>query len=84
MGHLGDPAKVAGVGMANMFINMVAQSLILGGNYAVCTFVSQAYGAGNMRLVGVYRNKGRVMIMLIFIPILLAMLCCENFMLWIG
>ena len=24
VGHLGDPAKVAGVGMANMFINMVA------------------------------------------------------------
>ena len=24
VGHLGDPAKVAGVGMANMYINMVA------------------------------------------------------------
>ena len=27
-------------GMANMYVNMVAQSLILGSNGAICTFVS--------------------------------------------
>lgn len=37
-----------------------------------------------MKLVGIYRNRGRVLILLAFIPISFVMLCCENFMLWIG
>ena len=39
-GHLGDPAKVAGVGMANVYINMVGQAVILGVNGAIPTLVS--------------------------------------------
>ena len=47
-GHLQDPAKVAGVGLGNAFINLLAQTLILGMNSALPTCVSQAFGAKNM------------------------------------
>jgi Na+-driven multidrug efflux pump len=68
IGHLGDPAKVAGVGIANVYINMVSQSWIMGLNGALSTFVAQAYGAENMRLCGIYLNRGRFVTLLAFIP----------------
>jgi Na+-driven multidrug efflux pump len=40
VGHLGDPAKVAGVGLATTYVNMVGQSLIIGMNGGVGTYVS--------------------------------------------
>ena len=35
VGRLGDTAKIAGVGLGNVYINMVAQSVILGMNGGV-------------------------------------------------
>lgn len=40
VGHLNDDAKLAGVGMGNMIINMIALSVAYGMNGAVETLVS--------------------------------------------
>jgi Na+-driven multidrug efflux pump len=40
VGHLNDPAKLAGVGLGNITINMFGMSIIIGMNSAVETFVS--------------------------------------------
>lgn len=44
IGHLNSPVFVAGVGLGNMYVNIVCQSLILGLNGGIGTLVSQAYG----------------------------------------
>ena len=54
IGHLNDPVKVAAVGMGNIIINLVAVGPFTGLNSSLETLVSQAYGAKNMRLCGVY------------------------------
>ena len=84
IGHLGDSAKLAGVGLGLLYINIFCQSIILGLNGAVATLVSQSYGAGNIRKCGIYLNRGRVVAILAFIPIIVILLLCEEFMLAIG
>ena len=44
-GGLNDPAKLAGVGLGTVVINMVCLHPLIGMNGAVETLVSQAYGA---------------------------------------
>ena len=40
VGHLNDPALVAGVGLGNMYVNVFSQSLILGLNGGIVTLAS--------------------------------------------
>ena len=84
IGHLGDAAKLAGVGLGTLYINIFCQSIILGLNGAVSTLVSQAYGAGNLRKCGILLNRGRIVAIIAFIPILIVLLLCEEFFLVIG
>ena len=83
IGHLGDTAKVAGIGLGVLYSNIFCISIIIGINYALTTFVSQAFGSGNLRKCGIYLNKGRVVTTLVFIPLALVLLLCEDFLLLI-
>ena len=47
VGHLGSQAMMAGVGMANMLMNIVALSVVFGTNGTLNTVVSQAFGNEN-------------------------------------
>jgi multidrug resistance protein, MATE family len=69
VGHLNDPAKIAGVGMGNMTVNLLAMSIIYGMNSSLDTLISQASGSGNKELCGVYLNRGRFVMLVLFIPI---------------
>ncbi len=40
VGHLNDPEKLAGVGLGNMFVNVVCQSVIIGLNGGIGTLVA--------------------------------------------
>jgi Na+-driven multidrug efflux pump len=44
VGHLGNPIKLAGIGIGNLAINMIAFSVINGFNGAIETFVPRAFG----------------------------------------
>jgi Na+-driven multidrug efflux pump len=59
-----------GVGMGNMTQNLLALSIILGFNSTIDTLVSQAAGAGNKQLCGLYLNRGRFIMTMLFIPII--------------
>ena len=52
--------------MGQMVLNMIGFGPYLGLNSAVETLVAQAYGADNMRLVGVYLQRGRLIAILAF------------------
>lgn len=84
IGHLGDSAKLAGVGLGTLYVNIFCQSIILGLNAAVATLVSQSYGAGNIRKCGDYLNRGRVIAIVAFIPVIVVLLLCEDFLVLIG
>jgi Na+-driven multidrug efflux pump len=45
-------------------------TIIEGVNSALDTFISQAYGANNYQLCGVYLNRGRFVMTLLFLPII--------------
>jgi Na+-driven multidrug efflux pump len=64
---------VAGVGLGNMYLNGVAMATVIGLNNGVATFVSQCNGQGNLKLCGVYLNRGRMIVAIAFIPISLVL-----------
>ena len=78
VGHLGNQAMMAGVGMANMFINITGLSTIMGINATMNTLVSQSYGMGNYKMCGLYLNRARIVITIIYIPIILLLLNTET------
>lgn len=80
-GHLGDPIYVAAAGLGNMYANVTCLLIIYGLNSAIATLCSQAYGYGNLHKCGVYLNKGRIAIVIFFIPIFGIMFLCETFLL---
>ena len=81
IGHLGDPSLVAGVGLGNMYINALGFAVMIGLNTTIVTLVSQTLGQGNMRLCGIYLNRGRIVCLLACIPVIILMLLSETFFL---
>lgn len=73
LGHAGDDATLAAVGLANMMQNCVALSIGFGLTSALDTLVSQAHGAGQHQLSCYYLQRSRVINLLVLfwmIPVL--------------
>ena len=70
--NLSDTA-LAGVGIGSAFNELLCITLLTGLNQAQQTLVSQAYGYGNLSLCGVLLNRGRIIVILIFVPLTLMM-----------
>lgn len=71
IGHLGNENQVAGAGMANMLNNIVARSVLYGVTDSLSTFISQSYGNHDYYMCGVYLNRARILIFIIYTIILL-------------
>jgi MATE family multidrug resistance protein len=69
VGHLNDAQVIAGVGLGNAFISMVAISTIVGMNGALNTLCNQSEGAKRTDLSLLYLKRSRVVISIMFIPI---------------
>ena len=61
---------MAGAGLAIMLVNVMGMSTLSGLNNALSTEVSQAYGSGEYKLCGVFLNRARVMVLIIFLILL--------------
>ena len=83
-GHLNDTAMLAGIGLGNMSFNLFAMSFAESFNSSIDVLGSQAYGAGNLRLCGIYLNRGRLISMLIMAPCLLVLMNIKHFYLAMG
>ena len=81
-GRLGDPAKTAGVGLGTTMNHIFGCCILFGLNRAMDTLISQAYGAGNFGLCGVYLNRARIIGTIAFIPVTIICMNCEVFLLW--
>ena len=60
-GHMKDPTIMAGIGLGNMTQNLFAVAFIESFNSVIQVLGSQAYGSGNLKLCGIYLNRGRVL-----------------------
>ena len=84
LGHLSDEKLVAGAGLGNAcgcFMGIVA---IFGMNMAMSTLVSQAAGVNNLKLCGRYLNRGRFILLILFIPYTILTFYIEEILLAIG
>ena len=84
-GTLTDPMNVAVVGLASTFCTIMVHSIMIGLNNAQDTLTSQAFGASNFRLVGLYLNRGHFILIAFFIPLALVLILLgEQIFLLIG
>ena len=96
IGHTNNAKLIAGVGMGNMLMNVLAFSEIQGMNMAVQTLVSKAYGASKdedctpevrakmRRECGIIFNKGRLSSTFLLIPIALVFTFSEQLLKGLG
>mgnify|MGYP002633858548 FL=1 len=79
--YLNNDKMVGGVGLGNMTQNLLGLSIILGFNSTIDTLVSQAAGLGDKKLCGVILNRGRFVLTVLFIPIIVILLNTKNILL---
>ena len=70
--------------MGNMLVNVVCMAVCQGFNGTIETFVSQSYGAGNGYMCGVHLNRARVIVSVIFIPIVILFFFTEPILVSFG
>jgi len=61
----------AAVGTGNMLINVFCLALCYGLNGTLETFISQSFGAGETRMCGVQFNRAKLILTILFIPIMI-------------
>ena len=69
IGHLEDPVLLAAAGVGNMVLNLFGMAVFYGLNAGLETLVSQAYGAKNLELCGLYLQRGRYILSTAYVPI---------------
>ena len=77
----GDVKELSIVGLGDMVLKMFGISFYFGLNSSIETLVSQASGAGNMKMCGIYLWTGRMLVLISFIPISLVLYQTEYLLL---
>ena len=77
MGHIGEGVNLDGAALAISFSNVTCKSLIIGFSTGMDTLCSQAYGAKNYRLVGLYFQRALLIGLLLCLPIIALCLNAE-------
>lgn len=76
--YTGDVMQLSVVGLGDMVLKIFGISVFFGLNSSVETLVSQAYGAGNLHMCGVYRWTGRLIVVIAFVPVAVIMYHTET------
>jgi multidrug resistance protein, MATE family len=84
MGHLDNADILAGVGLGTS-INMIGFFAVTQGlNGTLETFVSQYYGAGELRMCGVYLNRARFSVTVVMLPLTIIILFVDKILVGTG
>ena len=67
---MGDTNKTAGIGIAQVIGQATIAVICLGAAGPLDTFVTQAYGQGDLKLCGQYLNRARVIMCLVAFPLI--------------
>jgi Na+-driven multidrug efflux pump len=65
IGNLGSTLLLASVAIGNMLIYVSNQTIVYGFNLALCEYVPESFGKGEIRKCGLQLNRGRIAIFLI-------------------
>ena len=84
IGYTNDTAQLAGVGMGTMIATVIANSAQMGFSVVLDTLQSQAAGAGNFELCGIYLHRARLVLCIISVPIFIVLLNCGPILLLCG
>lgn len=76
VGHLGDPALIAAIGLGNMIQNILIEAFISSLNAALENNVSQAFGAKNFTNSGIYLNRGILSLLLVYVLVICIIMSC--------
>mmetsp|Transcript_29730 Transcript_29730/g.36898 ORF Transcript_29730/g.36898 Transcript_29730/m.36898 type:complete len:83 (-) Transcript_29730:1128-1376(-) len=68
-GRMNDTVNVAVVGLATSFTAIMMLAILIGLNTAQESLTSQSFGAGNLRLCGLYLNRGSFILITFFVPL---------------
>ena len=84
MGTLGVVKILAGTGLATMMMNVCVMSILFGSIRGMETLVSQAYGKNDTELMSAYMNRGRMILIIMFVPLACILWFAESLliMLW--
>ena len=69
MGHANDTISMAGLGMGNVLVSAFCMAFQFGLNGTLESKVSQAFGAKDFEMCGVWLNRGRAISTRLMIPI---------------
>ena len=84
-GRMNDPTKLAAVGLGSVCTTIMIAGFLIGVNSAQETLTSQAFGAGNIHLCGVYLNRGRYIIIFFFLILAIIPACfAEDILIALG
>ena len=81
---LEDKTKIAGIGLGNSILCIFSIYFMFGFLVPLETFTSQAYGAGDIRLCGVYLNRALILYHIALIPIIIILLNTKAILLGFG
>lgn len=84
IGSKNNTDMLAGITIGSLYFHLTSMSLIVGFNFLISTVGSQAYGHGDMRLVGHTLNKGRICITIALVPMLFLMFFCNRILSGLG
>ena len=83
-GHLEKTEMMAGVGLGNMIINLFGCCIIDSFNSVIETLGTQAAGAGNKKLCGIYLNRGRLIGCIIMVPCIALLVNVHHLLIYFG
>ena len=83
-GRLNNAVKLAAAGLGQSWLNVMCFHILVGTNGAQETLTSQAFGAGKLRLCGVYLNRGRMINTAIFIGSVIILCFSKQILGWLG
>ena len=84
-GRMADPINVAVIGLAISCTSIMMLAIMIGLNMAQETLTSQAFGANDLRLCGLYLNRGMLILLTFFIPLaVVPAICSEQLFIALG
>jgi len=84
IGNINEPAKLAGVGLATMTINLMGLAITFGFNNSMDSLIKKAKEEGQLQQCGLIRNRGMFLVTILFIPITGILIPGKSFLIAIG
>ena len=84
VGSMNDPYATAGVGIAIIFVNITAHSILLGLNAAISILVPVAYGQVDLRECERVLQRGRILGLIFYLPLFVIQLFCYQILVGLG